>query len=367
MAKCILFAGQSLAVEMFTYSSGTQTPHADTHMWNGSGWVAPTGDGAITYANGLRSALQEHIYLVNAAVGNTPLTNYGSSSNTDYWACPTGSLVCNAISQTQAALGSVSGLSLDRIEWWHGQHESYTQGWGDMYGAYLGYLNSLISTLRAALGNDFRFCIWPVGKVHTGSTAPVIRAQMAIANASSASQNNIEPGPASYDRGYRDGVHLANAAEYLWMGIRGARNAMSYFVAKANAADTIPHYGSGPVIESLMRHPNGQSTVMFAKPRVKNGFCLIPGAQWPTNDTTWTTGWAAAWAGGSANPPITGAQIMGGWIKLHSSWLLNNAVWVSYQGERTADASSSIYDTNMQWGDQGQPMLPHALESMASN
>ena len=363
MAKLILFAGQSLAVEMFTYSSGTQTPHADTHMWNGSGWVAPTGDGAITYANSLRSALQEHIYLVNAAVGGSALLNYGG----DYWSNPTGAMVCNAIAQVHAARASVSGLQLDRVEWWQGQHEGYTGGCSA--GNYYYALLTLISTLRTALGTDFRFCIWPVGKVHTGSTAPIILAQMWVANASSAAQNGIEPGPASYDRGYRDGVHLGSAAEYLWMGIRGARNALSYFVAKANAADTIPHYGAGPAIESLSRHPNGQHQVMFAQVRVKNGFNIVPNTQacWTTNDTTWTTGWAAAWAGGSANPPITGAQIMGGWIKLHSSWLLNNPVWVSYQGERTADASSSIYDTNMQWGDQGQPMLPHALESMTSN
>lgn len=363
MSKLILFAGQSLAAEMFTMSSGTATPHADTHMWNGSGWVAPTGDGAITYANCLREALQEPIYLVNAAVGNTALI---STWGGDYWSNPTGTLVSNAIARTQAALGSVTGLCLDRIEWWQGQQESYTLGGpANMFDVYTVALQALLTTLRTALGNGFRFCIWPVGKVHVGSTGPIIRAQMTLANGGAAL--GIEPGPASYDRGYRDGVHLGSAAEYMWMGIRGARNALSYFMAKANAAAGAPHYGAGPVIESLLRHPSGTLQTMFLCPRVKNGFCLIPGSQWPLSDTTWINGFTACWASGDhAIAPLTGAQLMGGWMKLYNNWTFTFPMWVSYQGERDCSVANVVYDTNQQWGDQGQPMLPLALGALTS-
>ncbi len=358
MAKCALFVGQSLGERMFSSSSGTCTPHADTHMWNGSGWVAPTGDGAITYANCLRAVLQEHIYLINACIGGSALLPYGSN---DYWSCPTGAMVCNAISQTQAALASVCDLCLDRVEAVRGQTESYTGGYSNMPAAYYDGEVAALAALRCALGNDFRYCIWPVGKVHVGTTANVIKAQMWLATDSGAISRGMEPGPAMYDRALAsDNLHLGSPAEYLWMGIRAARNAYSYFVAKANAADTIPHYGAGPVITSLTRHPNNSTYTMFVNIAVKNGFCLVPTNQWPYGDTTWLTAFGA-------NAPLVGSQLMGGKVKLYSSVALSGPITVSYQGERDCSSANVVYDTNQQWGDQGQPMLPLAFGSMASN
>lgn len=360
MAKLIRFDGQSLGKQMFSVSSGTCTPHADTHMWDPatSAMVPPTGDGAITYANCLREALQEPICLIDACEGGSALLRYGSN---DCWSNSSGALFCNAIAQTQAALGSVSGLCLDRVEVVRGQTESYTGGYSNMPGSYYDAEVSCLAAQRAILGNDFRYCIWPVGKVHVGTTANVLKAQMWLTTDSGAIGRGMEPGPAMYDRGYAsDSLHLYGPPEYMWMGIRGARNAMSYFVAKANAADTIPHYGAGPVIESLSRHPNNVTKTMFANIAVKNGFCLVPTSQWPYSDTTWLTAF-------SANAPITDAQLMGGKVKLFSSVALSGPITVSYQGERDCSAANVVYDTNQQWGDQGQPMLPLALGAMTSN
>ena len=64
--------------------------------------------------------------------------------------------------------------------------------------------------------------------------------------------------------------------------------------------------------------------------------------------------------------PIAGAQYAGGWLKLFSSWTFANPTWVSYQGDRTADASVAVYDTNAQWADRGQPMLPLALGALTA-
>jgi hypothetical protein len=372
MAKCILLDGQSLMVEFCTMSSGTLTPHPDTHMWNGSGWSAPVGDGAITYANCLREALQEPIYLVNAAVGNTFLIGgYGG----DYWANPTGALTGNAIALTQAALASVPGLTLDREEWWQGQNESYTLNGPSpdvMYAAYTNGLQAMLAMKRAALGNDFRFCIWPIGRVHQGATAPVVRAQMGMATASNAPSLGIEPGPASYDRSYRDNVHLNGAGEYRQMGIRAARNAKSYFDAKAAGTHlTMPHDGAGPVIESLLRDTGGQSFTMFMRPRVKTGFGLLPTNVWPNSETTYLNGIIAAWSTGYPLS-INCAQLVGAWVKVYASFWFNYPVWMSYQAEQartSPDACSAdnvVYDTNTQWDFRGQPMLPLALGALTS-
>ncbi len=367
MAKLIRFDGQSLGEKMFGISSGTLTPHADTHMWNPatSAWVAPTGDGAITYANCLREALQEPIYLINACVGGSALLPYGSN---DCWSNSSGSLFCDAISQTQAALGNVSGLCLDRVEAVRGQTESYTGGYSNMVGAYYDAEVSCLSAQRSILGNGFRYCIWPVGKVHVGSTANVLMAQGWLATDGHASERGIEPGPAMYDRAYAsDNLHLGSAAEYMWMGIRAARNAYSYFIAKANAADSIPHHGSGPVIESLARHPNGTTPVMFAVIRVKNGYGLLPTNPWSSSDLD-INGFQAAWASGSHSAlPLTGSQLMGTYVRLPCSWSISYPAWVSYQGERDCSPANIVYDTNQQFGGQGQPMLPLALGSMTSN
>jgi hypothetical protein len=363
MAKCILFTGQSLGKAMCLLSSSTLTAHADTHMWNGSGWSAPVGDGAIMYANCLREALQEHIYLINACVDGSPLLPYGSI---DYWSDPTGPLVCDAIAQTQAALASVSGLELDRIEWWQGQTEGLAGGYSNMGASYYAGLETLLETLRTGLGEDFRLAIWPVGKVGYGTTGDVLRAQLVFSTGTSACALGVEPGPASYDRAYATGsplepTHLLNAGEYACMGIRGARNAMSYFVAKANAADTIPHYGAGPQIVGLLR--NAGARIALARIDTKPGFRLSARTPWSVGNVVGVTGCGISWGvGDHASLTVEGAEIAGGYLRVQSDTTLIHPVWISYQGERNCDAQSSIYDDNDRWiGGYGQPMLPHVL------
>lgn len=371
MAKLILCVGQSLMDRMFTVSSGTLTPHADTHMWNGTTWTAPTGDGAITYCNLLRMALGQPIYVVNACVGNTPLTNYGDIYNTAFWACAAGSLMMNAIAQTLAAKASVSGLELDRVEWWHGQYECYTGGWYDMFTAYRNALALLNTGLRAGLGTDYSFSVWPLGRCSTGTTIPIVSAQMDFATNAAAVGLGIEPGPGSYDRGYIDNVHLYNAAEYMWMGIRGARNAKSYFDAKAAGTHrTKPHDGAGPIIESLVRHPAGNLKCMFAVIRSKSG--LLTTNAW-NDETTWLNGFRVRWMGGDYSAvPVTGTQLVGSWAKLCSTWDFLAPSTVSYMAETSQSSADPcgttnvVYDTNTLGGSPGQPMLPLALGSLTS-
>jgi hypothetical protein len=370
MAKCILFTGQSLGKAMCLLSSSTLTAHADTHMWNGSGWSAPVGDGAIMYANCLREALQEHIYLINACVDGSPLLPYGSI---DYWSDPTGPLVCDAIAQTQAALASVSGLELDRIEWWQGQTEGLAGGYSNMGASYYAGLETLLETLRTGLGEDFRLAIWPVGKVGYGTTGDVLRAQLVFSTGTSACALGVEPGPASYDRAYATGsplepTHLLNAGEYACMGIRGARNAMSYFVAKANNALTIPHHGAGPQITEIIRHP--ALNRMLVVPTVKAGFRILARNIWEDVDPNTVTGFRLSWGVGTWDAlNVTGAQVCGGYIRVFSDGVLQHPVSIGYQDNPpTCDSQFAVYDSHDRWiGGYGQPMLPHALGMSVSS
>lgn len=365
MAKCSLIIGQSLANAMCNLSSGSLTPHPDTHIWNGSSWSAPVGDGAILYANCLREALQEHIYLVNAAVDGMPMMPSLSGMFGGCWGDANGWVVANAISRTQAALATVPGLALDRVEFWQGQSDAM-YGAGDLFNGYLSPLGVLDSTLRAAFGSGFRFCVWPLGKVGLGNSQQVIRAQIVFSMTNNPSGRGVEPGPASYDRAYASGsnepTHLLNAVEYGCMGIRGARNALSYFVAKANNAASIPHHGAGPMISSLIRHP--AKNRMLAVVDVKPGFRLLARNIWDDVDPNMVTGFGLAWGTGDHAPlAVTGAQVCGGYVRVFSDTTLVHPVWLGYQQHQGCDAQFAVYDNNDQWiGGYGQPMLPHPLE-----
>lgn len=360
--KVVLFIGQSLGVEFFSLAQTPgAVPVADTHMWNGSAWVAPTGDGAITYCNDLKSVANEPIYVINACVGGTPLLPLSGSP---YWLdTSAGSLVNNAIAHTQAALATLpSGTILDRIECWHGQTDSTSQAYPDLYTAFKNGLYALLGLLRTGLGNDFRFCVWPVGKVNAGSIMEVVRAQMVF---SEDVASGVEPGPASYDMSYRDSLHLV-AASYAAMGMRAARNAWSYFVAKANAAAGTPHYGSGPRVTAVCRLGSTLNVFMLGI-TAKNGFCLSPGNAWSGQVTM--SGFGGWWANSLDSIAITEAKLVGGRIRLETgSTIINGSVRGGYWWERGCSADAPVYDSyDLFYPGWGQPLLPHTPEMMASD
>lgn len=357
--------GQSLALYLCTVTNYIQSPHADTHMWNGSAYVAPVGDGVIAFANMIRTFTQDHVYIVPVAVGGSSILYYGGACWGD---TGTGCMFDTACATIQAAMNAVNDPVLESIDWWGGQTEGYSAngGYPDVFNSFMTAQNTLISRFRTAFGTDFRFRIWPVCRVHVNDFTQVCRAQMSIALHPNAAQNGIEPGPASYDLGYYDDVHLYGASENMHMGIRWARCVKSYLVAKANNALTVPHNGWGPYIDRIDRHPNGTTQVFLARIVTKNGFGLIPKNAWSNNDTNWVSGVSAAWTGGATSVPVNSACIAGGYLKVFTNWNLNNPLWIGYMQSRLDNRDTGVYDDNFDGGGWGQPMLPSVMGHLVS-
>jgi hypothetical protein len=360
--KVVLFCGQSLAVEFFSLVGPTPlTPHSDTHMWSGSGWVPPTGDGAVMYCNCLRSALNESIYIVNVSVGGMALLPINGST---CWTDPaSGSVVNTAIAQTQAALASLPlGTILDRVEFWGCQSDAMAQAYPSLCPSIKTGLGTLEGLLRAGLGSDFRFCVWPVGKVPIGYTMDTLRGQIEYVDEH---VTTAELGPATYDLSYRPGEAHLVAGAYPNAAIRAARNALSYFQAKANNALTIPHYGSGPRIRSIARDSSYPTSLLIGFD-VKNGFCLQPVNRWTGDSYVGSFGvWRAsddAWL------TFYTTRLMGGWVRLDGPTTFSSPVRIGYEWERGCTTWSPVYDSNDQfYPGWGQPLLPYVPAMMVSN
>lgn len=354
--KVILWAGQSLGDAMFTLGSSV-SPVSGTHMWNGSSFVAPTGDGACTYANVLRALLGEDIYLINACVGGSALLQ-NDNGGTGYWLDPaSGQPLANAFAKTAAAIAAISGCTgLDRIEWWQGQQDCFVQGYADMYSNYMAGLGGLRTLFDATFGPS-RFCIWPVGRLPSGSSQQVVRAQMVYALADPPTR---EPGPSSHDLATADGTHLT-AASYATMGYRGALNAFSYFCAKAAGTLATPHYGAGPQVTAIVR-AGTEVLVMFA---TKPGAWLTPQNPWLSpgvftqSDINLTTNWGLWWGNFQSQLNLTDGRIVGGQVRLICDTGLANPVRVGHAWERYC-SGADVYDSN---GQVALPLTPDMLVS----
>ena len=111
----------------------------------------------------------------------------------------------------------------------------------------LNGLAALLDALRCDLGDEFRFCVWPVGSVSGGSMTQVVRAQIAFSTGPGSFALGVEPG--QQVRGTLFGSEPpSERRSKCVMGRRGVLNAASYFLAKANDALSVPHYGAGPQI-----------------------------------------------------------------------------------------------------------------------
>lgn len=349
MSKLILFAGQSAGNALFDAWPGAPVALPDTHVWNGTAWITPVGNGIVNYCNHLKLALNEPIYAVNACVDGMGLIGANS------WT--TSSAASNAIANTQAAIAALPGCtSVDRIEFWGCQTDCL---YSADYGPILDGFTALLGVLRTGLGPDFRFCIWPVGSVSSGSMTQVVRAQIDFSTGPSAYALGVEPGPASYERLYSDQNHLADGTQYGVMGGRGAINAASYFAAKAAGTLATPHYGAGPRIIGIQR--GGAANRVLVNVAVKPGFCLQPVNPWGSSSVALSC-FGMWWGVGSkAQLNVIGIYLLGGQIAIDADTGLAWACAVGNHWERGGSIAASVYDT------QGQPLMQHTSEMLVSN
>jgi hypothetical protein len=356
MSKLILFTGQSNGSGLFIWAT-TEVPHPDTYMWNGTAMVPPTGAGAIAYCNLLRALLNEPIYVVNACVSGLPLIGPNSWTSGPYAA--------NAIAATQAAMAVVPGcMGVDRVEFIGCNSDCIWPAEVDMYGGTLTGLAALLGELRAGLGDDFRFCVWPVGNVSGGTAmTQVVRAQVVWSTNTASFALGVEIGPASYDRNYSDGNHWADGPQHAAMGRRGAANAASYFVAKANNALSVPHYGAGPQIVGLRRAPlsGGAANRLMVDIAIKHGFSLQT-ANPLVSASNAVSGFTMYWGVGSkAQLVLQGVYAVGGLIAVDADQGLGWACAVGYYHTYGLGVAAPFYDT------RGQPLVQHTSEMMISN
>lgn len=256
----VLFAGQSLAYYMANASdSCCEAPHSDTHMWGpGGAFITPTGNGLVAYCNRLRALSGQPVYAMMYAIGGSallPLNNGG----TGYWL---GSIDGACVTDVNSMLATVPGLTLNRIEWWQGQQDCFAQGYSDPYSSYLNGLGSLLANFRAGFGSGFRFCVWPVGRLPSGQSQQIVRAQMVFATTTA----GVEPGPSSHDLPLADSPHLTPQAN-AEMGRRGAENAWC-----SMNSNTELHGGAGPRIIQLTRSGN----YLSAEVALRQGAWLLP-------------------------------------------------------------------------------------------
>lgn len=332
----VLLAGQSLAYYMANLAdSCCEVPHADTHMWSvaAGAFITPTGNGLTAYLNRLRALTGGPVYAIVYAPGGTALLPLDDSGN-GHWL---GSIDAACIAVAQTALATVSGLQLNRIEWWQGQQDCFALGYSDMYNSYKNGLGSLLATFRTGLGNGFRFCIWPVGRLPTGQSQQVVRAQMVFSTTTA----GVEPGPSSHDLLLLDGTHLQPQAS-AEMGRRGAENAYSSL-----NSPTELHGGAGPRIVQLSRSGNN----LFVDVALRNGAFLRP--------TALTTNWVLFEASTFASSALCAGTAYGKTITLTG--------YAPIPVARIGHAAAQNYGGIDVYDSDGQVCLPLTPEMLVSS
>lgn len=342
----ILWGGQSLGRAMSDLQTGgCPTPHADTHVWDGTAFATPTGDGMVTYLNALRAVMGQPVYCINACVNGQGL---------DPWIA---SLAAASITTAQTAIATVPGLAIDRIEFWGMQSDGLGSA---TYQHCRDGLDTLLGIYAAGLP-DARFCVWPVGRLSGGTSEGVVQAQMDFAFIDPATR---EIGPASHDQATADGTHLAGGGQYAVMGVRGAVNAKSYFDAKTAGTLATPHGGAGPRVVGITRLPGGYEVLVNFQ--LKPGAWISPANPWTypsvftQYDVNLTTNWGLWWGiGDHARLTTTDGRIVGGAVRLISTTPLNYPIAIGHAWEHDC-AGADIYDSN------GQLALPHTRGMLVS-
>jgi hypothetical protein len=235
-----------------------------------------------------------------------------------------------------------------------GQQECfYWTSYGtNMSATYLAGLGTLVDMFRAVFTNNFQFSVWPVGRLSTGHSQNVVRAQMTFANSFA---DHIEPGPSSHDQNTSDGTHLS-AAVCGVMGYRGALNAASSLAARdAGTIATAAHGGAGPRITGITR--NGSELLLDIA--VKPGLCLQPSNFWGTGDVNITTDWGVWSADRSTNYSAV-VRLVGGKVRVEATATLPGPARVGFASAQDW-AGTSLYDS------AAQVMLPIDPTMLVSN
>lgn len=149
-----LYIGQSNAEHMWSQSSGTLTPNARTKMFvvgPGGGWATPTGDGLISFLNGMVEDYGSVSHAVIAgAVNGSAMTRDGAILNTaifggtpvQYWTDTSSPMWANVVNAISAVGGDIKGVIIDQGETDSGLTQPDT---------YFRALNQLYDNIKALL------------------------------------------------------------------------------------------------------------------------------------------------------------------------------------------------------------------------
>lgn len=354
--RVIAFAGQSLHAAMFTEMSGVAggppSPITGTHMWQQStlSWVPPYGAGAIEYANMLKAATGDDIYLINAAIGGASLLQVACdpASPDNCWS---NLAVDSPYSWLMGQVASC-GKTPTRIEWDQGQAEyAYTAanpGY-DMFTNYTAALQALQSRINSAWGSTPQFCISVSGKASYGYSQQIMRAQINVST-----MLNFTLGPAYYDMYPQwsvDGTHLTGQG-YRVKGDRMARNYLGQMGVTGFGG-----CGPGPQITSAWK---GGSTVAIAT-NSSSGMTTYPGPGSLTGFMVWDYGYTRTY-------DIASAYLSSGliFLSLTENPGDGNHVHIGYQFDNYQSSAKPVFD-NQSVFVSGSPLIPCANPFETSN
>jgi len=351
----IAFVGQSLCAEMFSVSSSPPTPLSGTSMWaNGStSWTAVTGNGAIQYANRIKTATgATNVRLYNACFGGSALLSADASPAANYWL----NTASGAPLDLFYTMVSNSGVVPDLIEYNQGQQD-YMSSLPNLLGDYEAGLGSLRSMILSHFGKtaaQLPWQQWVTGKAAYGQAGStyVNAAQIRYGLSGAA---GVALGPSYYDLTYVDGTHL-NAASYQTNGDRGAVGALRLL-----GATGFTRPGSGPSITSAIRSSNLVLLGTNAASILGHRAPLYPKS--PFNNTTNISGFTVWNSSYSSTIAVNAAQTIGDMVLLTLASDPGAGAHVGYQWDNAYNASNPIYDDNDPFSTGfGLPLTPLTIQ-----
>ncbi len=328
----IAMLGQSVMSNMWLLSSSPPTPNPNTYMWNGAAWVAPTGNGLITFANKVQSVSGQDVRILPYAVGGSGLTGDANDGTHGWWLDPSAGGIYG---QFITAL-ALSGGACDMVLWDQGQNDSQMVG----YTEYISALATLKTRIDAQLGVSVPFVAAVTGnyKANGINIGDIRQAQLTWGGSIA--------GPAYYDLPTEpSGVH-PTAISNQSLGLRWARSALNVM-----GLDT--HTAQGPKIANASR--SGLNVTVNVTLNGGTGL-------WPGNPATSLSGFEISDDGFYTTIPITSAAIIAPnttQILLALGTTPRGICQLRYLWGQYADASNCVFSNTNPYGDiYGLPMIP---------
>lgn len=211
--KTIALLGQSLIQAWTTAIDSPPASDPDTSLWDGSEWVAVTGNGAIWFANMMRQLMQSEIKLYQCAIGGSALCPISANPDPNqHWLTADVGRPYRGFLEQIWATGAVPDL----VIWNQGQQDYWQTGYWD----YLYSLSQLQHNILSACNKTAEtlpIMVMPSGPhVLTTHMADVRKAQADILTYA-----GFKAGPSQDDLPTEDGTHLS-ALRYGVMGRRSA-------------------------------------------------------------------------------------------------------------------------------------------------